>query len=100
GLEPQVRAVFRLLGALLAAMQGAGRDFGREYVNKFSPTVIEDFIKGEGRAAVWRLPGRPTEKELCWDKYKDLAKDFATPDLIDRRIKDCLAAFVEKKVLP
>jgi hypothetical protein len=38
----------------------------------------------------------PSKKERCWEKYTDLSNDFATPDLIDRRIKECMAAFVEK----
>jgi hypothetical protein len=39
------------------------------------------------------------KKERCWDKYVRLAKDYETPDLVDRRIRDCLAKFVEEKVL-
>ena len=96
-VEPQIRAISGLVGGLLAALLGAGRDYGRQYVERFSPGAIEDVIKGEGKGSWW-VPGRPTEKELCWDKYKDLAKDFATAELIDRRIKDCVATFVEKKV--
>jgi hypothetical protein len=97
-VEPQIRSISGLVGGLLAALLGAGRDYGRQYVERFSPAAIEDVIKGEGKGSWW-VPGRPTEKELCWDKFKDLAKDFATAELIDRRIKDCLATFVEKKVL-
>lgn len=97
-VEPQIRAMSGLLGGFLAAILGAGKDFGRQYVERFSPNAIEDVIKGEGKVKWW-VPGSPTEKELCWDKFKDLSKDFATADLIDRRIKDSVAAFVEKKVL-
>ena len=72
-------------------MLAAGKDFGRDYLSRFSPAAIEDVVAGEGG----KLFG-PNKKERCWDKYTDLANDFATPDLIDRRIKDCLAAFIER----
>jgi hypothetical protein len=92
-LEPQWQEIRGLLGGLLAAMQGGGKDFGREFVAHFSPNAIEDVIEGEGGA---RFLG-PNKKERCWDKYRrDLAVDYATPDQIDRRIKDCMAAFVER----
>ena len=92
-LEPQLRTVTSLLGALLAAMLAGGREFGRDYLSRFSAGAIEDVVAGEGG----KLFGLgPNKKERCWDKYTDLANDFATPDLIDRRIKDCLAAFIEK----
>lgn len=50
---------------------------------------------GEGGVGIF---GK-NKKERCWDKYVRLAKDFETADLVDRRIRDCLAAFAEKKVL-
>ena len=92
-IEPQIRAVSSLLGGLLAAMLGAGRDFGRQFVERFAPGSIEDVIKGEGKVGLFG-----NEKALCWDKYKDLTKDYATPELVERRLKDCLGAFADKKV--
>ena len=94
-MEPQVRVVASLLGALLAAMLGGGKDFGRQYVERLSPSAIEDVVMGEGGVGIF---GK-NKKERCWDKYVRLAKDFETADLVDRRIRDCLAAFAEKKVL-
>ena len=94
-LEPQVRVVASLMAALLAAMLGGGRDFGRQYVERFLPSNIEDMIIGEGGSSIF---GKNKE-ERCWAKYVRLAKDYETSDLVDRRIRDCLAAFVEKKVL-
>jgi len=94
-LEPQMRAMASLLGGLLAGILGGGKDFGRQYVERFSPSAIEDVVIGEGGGG---LLG-PNKKERCWNKYTDLARDFATADLVERRIKDCLATFVEKKVL-
>jgi hypothetical protein len=94
-LEPQVRVVASLLAALLAAMLGGGKDFGRQYVERLSPPAIEDVVMGEGGGSIF---GK-NKKERCWDKYVRLAKDYETPDLVDRRMRDCLAAFVEKKVL-
>ena len=97
-IEPQVRMVSSLFGTLLAAMLGGGREFGRHYVERLSPGAIEDVIMGEGGGS--SIPGfGKSKKERCWDKYVVLAKEFETPDLVDRRIRECLAAFVEKKVM-
>jgi hypothetical protein len=92
-LEHQWNAVRSLLGGLLAAMQGGGKDFGRQFVERMSPAAIEDVIVSEGG----KLFG-PNKKERCWDRYKDLSEDISTPDLVDRKIKECLAAFVERTV--
>jgi len=87
-VEPHLQLTRGLLGALLAAIQVGGKEFGRQYVEKFSPTAIEDVVI-EGKMF------GPTKKERCWDKYVQLANDYATPDMIDRKIKDCLVRFVE-----
>jgi hypothetical protein len=92
-LEHQWTAIRSLLGSLLAAIQGGGKDFGRQIIDRMSPSAIDDVIVSEGR----KIMG-PNKKERCWDRYKDLFEDMATPDLIDRKIKECLAAFVEKTV--
>ena len=86
-LEPQWQEIRGLLGGLLAAAQGGGKDFGKQFVEHLAPNAIEDIVVGEGEA---RLFFGPSKKERCWDKYVDLAGDYATPDLVDRRIKDCL----------
>jgi hypothetical protein len=90
-MEAQLRAVSSLLGALLAATLGGGKEFGKRFVERFTPEAIEDVITGEGG----KMFG-PNKKERCWDRYKDLAGDYATPDLIDRRIKEAFAAIVER----
>ncbi len=94
-IDAQVRMVSGLVGALLAAILGGGRDFGRHYVERLSPSAIEDVVMGEGGSSIF---GK-SKKERCWDKYVLLAREFETPDLVDRRVRDCVAAFVEKKVL-
>ncbi len=91
-LEPQWQEIRALLGGLFAAIQGGGKDFGREFLAHLSPNAIEDIIVGEGGS---RFLG-PNKKERCWDKYQDLAGDYGTPDQIDRRLKDSMAAFVER----
>ncbi len=96
-VEPQWQAMRGLLGGLLAAIQGGGREFGRQYLEQFSPSAIEDIVEMEGRYK--RMMMGPNKKECCWEKYKELAGDYATADLVDRRIKDCMASFVEKTIL-
>jgi len=92
-LEHQWNAIRSLLGGLLAAILGGGKDFGRQFVERMSPAAIEDVIVSEGG----KLFG-PNKKERCWDRYKDLSDDISTPDLVDRKIRECLAAFVERMV--
>lgn len=93
-LEPQARDMSALLGALLAATLGGGRVFGQQYVERFSPIAIEDVVTAEGGGGMFG----PNKKERCWDRYADLARDFATPDLVERKIKECLAAVVQRTV--
>jgi hypothetical protein len=92
-LEPAWGAMRGLLGALLAAIQGGLKTFGRQYVDRFSPSGIEAVVVGEGGGPILGI-GK-TRKERCWEKYTRLSEDYDTPDLVDRRVKDCLAAFVE-----
>jgi hypothetical protein len=86
-----------LPAALLAAMLGGGKDFGKKYVERFSPSAIKEVVIGEGGGSLNPF-GKNTE-ERCWAKYVRLAKDYETADLVDRRIRDCLAAFVERTAL-
>ena len=95
-IEPHLRVVSGLLGALLAAMLGGGRDFGRQFNERLAPGAIEDVVVGEGGGNI--IFGKK-KAERCWERYVLLCKDYETPDLVDRRIRGCLAAFVEKKVL-
>jgi len=92
GLDPQLREVSGLLGALLAASLSGGRVFGQQFLERFSPTAIEDVVTAEGGGGVF---GR-NKKERCWDRYVDLARDFATADLVDRRVKECLASVAQR----
>lgn len=90
-IEPHLRATTALLGGMLAAMLGGGRDFGRQFVEKFSPDAIEEVIVSEGSKGFMG----PSKKERCWDKYRSLSKDIATPELVDRWLKDCLGRYAD-----
>jgi hypothetical protein len=91
-VETPLREVAGLLGALLAGALGGGRVFGQQYLERFSPTAIEDVVTAEGGGGMFG----PSKKERCWDRYVDLARDFATPDLVDRRVKECLASVAQR----
>jgi hypothetical protein len=93
--EPQLRAVSGLLGALLAANMGGVKDFGKHYHSRFSPNAIEDVVVGAGGGGFF---GK-SKTERCWDQFVKLSEEFATPDLVVRRVKECMAAFVEKNVV-
>lgn len=94
-LEPHVKAVASLLGGMIAGMLGGGRDFGRDLVERLSPSAIEQVVRDEGKGGIF---GKKP-KELCWEKYAELFEDYATAELVERKLKDCLGAFVEKRVL-
>ena len=90
-LEPHLRAITALLGALMAAILAGGKEFGRQHWEQFSPAVIEGVVAMEGG----KFFG-PSLKERCWDKYSELANLYATPEVMDKQIKACLARFVDK----
>ena len=90
-IEPQIRVSAALLGGMLAALLGGGRDFGRQFVEKYSPSAIEEVVFSEGAKGFMG----PSKKERCWDKYCSLSKDIATPELVDRWLKDCLGRFAD-----
>ena len=95
-IEPFFRTVSALLGGMLAAMLGGGRDFGRQFVEKYSPSGIEQVVEGEGGGSL--IPGIGRSKnDRCWDKYKTLSKDIATPDLVDKWVRDCLGKFIDAR---
>lgn len=91
-MEVPMRECAGLLGALLAATLGGGRIFGQQYLERFAPTAIEDVVRAEGGGGIFRQ----NVKERCWDRYMDLSRDFATPDLVDRKLKECLALVVQR----
>ena len=92
-VEPQMREAFGLVAGLLVAPLSGGRAFGQPYVERFSPAAIEDVVTAEGGGGMFA-----NKKERCWTRYCDLARDFATADLVDRKIKECLASVVQKTV--
>jgi hypothetical protein len=94
-LEPHAKAVASLLGAMIAALLGGGRDFGRDFVERLSPAAIEQVVRDEGKGGIF---GKKP-KELCWEKYTELFEDYATTELVERKLKDCLGTFAEKRVL-
>jgi hypothetical protein len=95
-IESFFRTVSALLGGMLAAMLGGGRDFGRQLVERYAPSAIEQVVEGEGGGSF--IPGMGRSKtDRCWDKYKTISKDIATPDLVDKWVRDCLGKFVEAR---
>jgi hypothetical protein len=96
-LDAQVRLISGMWGTLLVALQGGGRAFAVKYLEKYSPSAIVEVIESEKQFG--SLPWQQSKKECCWDKYDDLAREMATVDLIDRRIKECVARFVKDKGL-
>ena len=92
GLVAQARMMRALLDALLEALRTGGREFGKQYVERFSPLAIQDVVIAEGVGFLEK------KKEKCWDRYLDLSRDVATADLVDRKIRDCLAAVVQRSI--
>lgn len=95
-LEPYLRAIASLLGSMIAALMTGGREFGRQYLERLSPSSIHEVVVADGEYSSM-VVGK-SKQHCCWEKYKLLVEDFGTPDLIDRRIKDCMTAIIEKPV--
>ena len=96
-LDPEVRMVSSLVAWLLAGTIGGVMDFGRQHVERISPSAIDDVVTGEGKVGLGFMG--PNKKERCWDRYCLLSNEMDTPDLVARRIRDCIATFVEKEAL-
>lgn len=96
-MEPQFKAISVLIGALLRGMLAVGNVFGKECQERFSPEAIEEIVEAEGGGGFMGMVGK-SKKERCWEKYRELSKDFITPEMVERRIRDTLADYVEKKV--
>jgi hypothetical protein len=95
-LEPYLRAISSLLGSMIAALMTSGREFGRQYLERLSPSAIHEVVMADGEYSSM-VVGK-SKQHCCWEKYRLLVDDFGTPDLIDRRIKDCMTAIIEKPV--
>jgi hypothetical protein len=93
-LEAHVRAVSSLIGSFMAAVLGSGKEFARQYVERFSPDAIEDIVTSEGGSKIFG----PSKGELCWQKYREIAERYVKYDVIERELKDCVVKFMEKTV--
>lgn len=94
-IEPYLKVVSALLIALIKASARGGKEFGKRFSEGLSPTGIEDVIEGEGKRGILG----PSKMERCWDRYKLLYdRDYKTADLVERRIKEAFAAFIEKDI--
>ena len=93
--EPHLRVTAALLAGMLAALLGGGRDFSRQFLDKFKPDSIEEVVVSEGRFGSIM---KPSKKECCWDKYCSLSRDIATSDQLERWLKDCLGKFADSGI--
>jgi hypothetical protein len=89
-VEPHMRQASTLTGTLLAALLGGGRDFGRQFVETLAPNAIENVVDSEGVSIL------KNKYQMYWDRYKLLSRDFATADLVDRRVRDSVSAFIDR----
>jgi hypothetical protein len=88
---PATRVFEMLLGAMLAALQEGGKEYARRYLERMSPEMIWDVVKGE--AKMWE-----NKKEIAWNRFKELAEDYATPEQINKQIREAMGAFIEAKL--
>ncbi len=93
-VEAHVRVVSALVGSFMAAVLGSGKEFARQYVERFSPEAIEDIVTSEGGSKLFG----PRKGELCWQKYREIAERYVKYDVIERELKDCVVRFMEKTV--
>lgn len=78
----------KLTAGLLMAIGGVGRNYGKKYLERFSPDVIRDLAEmTKGWAAL---------EKKCWDKFVELHNEFATEPAIEKEIQDAIARFAEE----
>jgi hypothetical protein len=94
-LERHRRALTALLASAVGmrGVPGAGKEFARWFQGMFSPDNIWDTVKGEKGSGLF---GAKAE-ERCWKKYSALYNlELATPDHVDKRVKDAVANSAER----
>ena len=82
----------RLIAALLGAVGRAGAAYGRTYVSRFAPEVIEDLAKMEKK---WN----ESVEYVSWRKYRQLAKEHASEAAIENEIQECITKAAENLIL-
>jgi len=80
-----------VIAGLMAGILGGGKEFSRQFSQKYSPDAIEQIVASEGKSGFMG----PSHDERCWQKYQKLYQDIETPEALDRWLKECLAKFVE-----
>ena len=91
-IESHLSGFATLVGALLVALQKGGKEFESYYAQRFSPQAVEEIVIAEGVGAF------QNRKERCWNKYREMAKDFTAPGVIDKQIKDSFVKIVEATI--
>jgi len=87
----------RGMGALMASsvgapgVPGAGGDFANWFQKWFSPQKIADDTRAENPYAYLVGGGK-----LCWEKYQQRFEDMATPQRVDKQVKEAVAKTAER----
>ncbi len=82
----------RLIAALLGAVGRAGAAYGRKYVGRFAPEMIEDLAKMEKK---WN----ESVEYVSWRRYRELAKEHASEPAIENEIQECITKAAENLIL-
>jgi hypothetical protein len=82
------RAFEALVGAMLKALMEGGSEFGRKYLERMSPEMI--FQVATIDAKFYDNKG-----ELAWRRYKELAEDYATPEQINKHVREAMGASID-----
>ncbi|HXR07439.1 MAG TPA: type VI secretion system-associated FHA domain protein [Candidatus Acidoferrum sp.] len=93
GLERHLQAISALVGGLQVALLKGGKEFEHYYIDRFAPEAIAEVVEGEGGGGLFK-----NKKERCWDKYREQAKDFAAPGVIEKLLNDSFVKLVENCV--
>ena len=82
----------RLIAGLLGAIGRAGATYARSHAARFAPEVIEDWARMEKR---WS----EGLEQVCWRKYVEQAKEYATEPAIENEIQEGIAKSAENLVM-
>jgi hypothetical protein len=82
----------KLNAALLSSVGETGRQFSSRYGKKFAPAEIEAAVRTEHKKFMANI------KNLCWDKYCELAAENLDEADVDHEIREIVREFVDKVI--
>jgi hypothetical protein len=93
-LEKHCRGMVALMASPvgIAGVPSAGSEFATWFLKNFSPQYIEDDARSENASLPFMMGGL---QKRCWGKYAERFGELATPQRVDKQIKEAVAKTAE-----